>query len=1737
MRPTRFLGWMAGFFGAALNGLMIQASGAQPLELKIQMTQMVPGIWIKGADGPVRIEYSTDLNRVANWSFLTTVQSVNSPFLFIDATAASAPRRFYRASSETPSASGAVLKHLVWIDPGTFTMGSPSTEIYRNAQEGPQTQVTISRGFALSKYETTQEEYLAVMGTNPSGFLGDLQRPVEQVSWEDATNFCVRLTSAELLAGRLPAGYTYRLPTEAEWEYACRAGTTTATPYGNSLSSTQANFIGTGPYGGAAPGPNLKTTTPVGSYLPNAWGLYDMPGNVSEWCLDRYEGSLPGGSVTDPLRAWNVGACCFVYRGGGWTDYGWQCRSATRYGTGPRSRTTRVGLRPVMVPGQPDSATVPSILRQPESQTVKGGEAVTFYVRASGVPLFYQWQFNGSDIPGATDANYRITRVQVPDMGRYNAVVKNSTGTVISLAAVLTVDPLQNPDPTHLVWINPGTFEMGSAPSEADRSAEEGPQTVVTLNQGFWMSKFETTQEEYLAMTGSNPSSFVGDLKRPVETVRWDDATNYCAKLTVRERAAGRLPVGYEYRLPTEAEWEYACRAGTTTATAYGDSLSSAQANFVGSFPYGGANTGPFLQVTTPVGSYPPNAWGLSDMHGNVREWCLDWYGVYPGGKVADPRGLGTDSFRGVRGGDWISYGRNSRSASRQHAYPGEVISGGYGFRPVLAATPWNGEFEQATLIGWKTTGDFVDWQPIMGDLLTVKRIAGLPQQIASSIGGDYWRDLTYPVGQKGRQWLSTALNPQEGPKGLDDSGFNDRWVGTLISQNFVIQQKVITFLIGGGQDDTSLRVELLTQATAGPNTIEMDGQNFQIANYATGHGQERMRRASWDVSAPAFKNRTARIRILDSSATGHLNVDDFRFRDTAPLDDVLTIGGQPYPATMTFEGDVLDSDSAVWGFADMHTHPMSYLGFGGQLMHGQPDGGPADPTSMAAGLTDCRRDHGGWGLDNPQGNYWRQIMLAALDDAGPDPHGEGWANEPSMQFRNWPVFTTIAHQQMWYEWIKRSRDGGLRVMVALCVNNRLLARVSKGNGPADDLAVGDLQIAELKNFVARHNDFLEVAYDPCQLRDIVRRGKLAIIIGSELDDIGNFAGNHLVHTNADEISKQLVLAEIRRLHTNGVRYVFPVHLVNNKFAGTAIAGIMLNVANKYLNGEGFQVQRAKVTDGISFWLENIDFRTLVGLSDVPPDIANIILGAGAALGAPLIPLVLPWIATTAATLTPVPPGSSAAFAGIAPLALLGAASLLPPLLTMIGVDQGDVVQAIIPLPGNYPIYPTESEAPTGIRNALGLTPLGRYAVNEMMNLGMMIDVDHMSQEALDGTNGVLALATNRPGLYPLNSGHNGFRESGLHERTENSRSLSQINEIRPLGGLMGIGWENAKDGSFGKELTEVTNRNFSHSFVTNDCAGTARTFAQGYMLALERLHGSHVALGTDIDGFIVTPGPRFGPQAAYGLGSTDYRTNQASFRSQQIEAQHNGVLYEPRYGPALTTSAFRGRAMEPKKLTGDATKNDGYKYNVDQADFFAAMSIFYSLKLGVEAGSITEQIAMTTINSTANAFSSNYGGQYPDADLSGGSRSHMANYALGLLAGIKDWQIGSDLTPDKTATTQIGKAVYRTRTVPNSVVPPEIAGNNDYLNRYVHQLTVWDDYQKIFGANAPIKRCRSGSKQWDINFEGVAHYGLLPDFLQDLSNVGLESRDLSILFRSAEDFAQMWTRCLNASFPAQPVP
>jgi formylglycine-generating enzyme required for sulfatase activity len=241
--------------------------------------------------------------------------------------------------------------------------------------------------------------------------------------------------------------------------------------------------------------------------------------------------------------------------------------------------------------------------------------------------------------------------------------------------------PPERPVPDGFVRIQGGTFMMGSPASEASRNSNE-VQHQVTVSS-FFMGKYEVTQREYQAVMGTNPSFFKGD-NLPVEKVSWFEAVEYC---NARSRKEGLTPaytisgsgdsrtVTWNrnvngYRLPTEAEWEYACRAGTTTPFSTGSNITTNQANYDGNNPYNGNAKGTYREKTTAVDSFAANVWGLYDMHGNVWEWCWDWYGSYSSGAQTDPVGASSGTYRVLRGGSWYFNGRNLRSAFRDFDTP-----------------------------------------------------------------------------------------------------------------------------------------------------------------------------------------------------------------------------------------------------------------------------------------------------------------------------------------------------------------------------------------------------------------------------------------------------------------------------------------------------------------------------------------------------------------------------------------------------------------------------------------------------------------------------------------------------------------------------------------------------------------------------------------------------------------------------------------------------------------------------------------------------------------------------------------------------------------------------------------------------------------------------------------------------------------------------------------------------------
>ena len=237
-----------------------------------------------------------------------------------------------------------------------------------------------------------------------------------------------------------------------------------------------------------------------------------------------------------------------------------------------------------------------------------------------------------------------------------------------------------------LSWIEAGHFSMGSPMQEAGRLPNEGPQTSVRFSQGFWAGMYEVTQAQYFKIMDLNPSSTT-NVSSPVDNVSWEDARLYCQMLTNQERTVGRLPDGYVYRLATEAEWEYAARSGTVSPFAFGGSADASNGNFRGVYPVNVEHkaSDPDHYGSLPVGSYPPNVFGLHDVHGNIAEWTLDHYnGRLSGGSRVDPRPREEGRRVTVRGGSWEDFAVRVRSAARAEMRP-DTKSNAIGFRVLLA--------------------------------------------------------------------------------------------------------------------------------------------------------------------------------------------------------------------------------------------------------------------------------------------------------------------------------------------------------------------------------------------------------------------------------------------------------------------------------------------------------------------------------------------------------------------------------------------------------------------------------------------------------------------------------------------------------------------------------------------------------------------------------------------------------------------------------------------------------------------------------------------------------------------------------------------------------------------------------------------------------------------------------------------------------------------------------------------
>ncbi|MDC0369502.1 SUMF1/EgtB/PvdO family nonheme iron enzyme, partial [Opitutales bacterium] len=331
----------------------------------------------------------------------------------------------------------------------------------------------------------------------------------------------------------------------------------------------------------------------------------------------------------------------------------------------------------------------PEITLAPQAPgLIFNGQTITLHSRAEGKYLTYQWYKNGQALAGANNKRYVIEDVNgTMHDGNYTLVVSNDFGSITTQPTELLVDGTPTSHSVasismDMIFCPPGTFTMGSPTNETGRGTDE-TQHLVTLSHGFYLGKYEVTQAQYQAVMNGNsaglsadPSQFKGS-NRPVEKASWEDAQIFLSQLNTIEQTAGRLPAGWKYVLPTEAQWEYACRAGSTTAYSWGNDINSSRANYNWD---GGSNDGNDYKQTRDVGQYAANPWGFFDMQGNVWEWVSDWKANYFTGAQTNPEGPASGSSRVLRGGSWRDEGASLRSAKR-HNYTPSSRTGNIGFR------------------------------------------------------------------------------------------------------------------------------------------------------------------------------------------------------------------------------------------------------------------------------------------------------------------------------------------------------------------------------------------------------------------------------------------------------------------------------------------------------------------------------------------------------------------------------------------------------------------------------------------------------------------------------------------------------------------------------------------------------------------------------------------------------------------------------------------------------------------------------------------------------------------------------------------------------------------------------------------------------------------------------------------------------------------------------------------------
>jgi microsomal dipeptidase-like Zn-dependent dipeptidase len=810
----------------------------------------------------------------------------------------------------------------------------------------------------------------------------------------------------------------------------------------------------------------------------------------------------------------------------------------------------------------------------------------------------------------------------------------------------------------------------------------------------------------------------------------------------------------------------------------------------------------------------------------------------------------------------------------------------------------YNLDFEDG-LRGWTQTGTAFRSQPTLGDnVRTTDRV-----RASALLGGDYMEDLPYPVGHHGQYWIGTSDDHPSDRVPLGRTQ-GDAPVGTLTSGDVVLPADIgsFSYLIGGGRDARRLRLELQLRSAAGSRDESVLGADFvgRDGDYlvmlsATGNDLDVLELREFKLPRIAI-GRRVRIKLIDSSSAkiGHINVDDLQFQAF---------------------GAVRDYRPKLWGFADYHAHPMAHVGFGAlsgiRGMWGVPGTDASEyaarPELFARDLPVCSPGHNGGPIapvfineDEERYHFATAAVFQKIRIAA----SSGFRTHQSYgapTFIGWPGFLTGAHQQYHITQIHRAWHGGLRLMSALAVNSQIaeffLSPVSRRPrfGDRDVIAA---HVCAMRQLATLNSAWMEIAYSPSDARRIIHDNKLAIVLGVEVDQLGN-----LGFSTPEE--------EVAFLWDLGVRQVTPIHAIDNDLGGAAVFLDGYNTANDLLR------RRRRDADDLS-GVDPVFFSIRDGGCVSGPDRGR----RGECVGFRL------------------DEEQNRAVQWNLPSALdFGAPTI--PFTELINWE---------------PYSATRAASASGHKNARGLTPQGQLYLSAMMDRGGIIDISHMSD--LSASNAfrlsrarVVAAGRTECGpltdllsasdscfdaSYPFMASHVGFRSQmfarvdgrgpGTTKKefvaNEMNLSDSQAEMLRRLGGVIG---------PFLAQPPLDPPPDQPATPFANDCAMTTKGFGEAYLLALQKMSRSGIGFASDF-AFHPTVFPRFGRADACNakrLTASPDDEGERYPQQYQADAQRDGVLYEGVTAEERSAS-FLDRLRRVRPLAVYDMAGRSYDFNLD---------------------------------------------------------------------------------------------------------------------------------------------------------------------------------------------------------------